>query len=79
MEPLEIKIALMRAEIRQADIARACQVSTAAIARVINGQATSDRIQRMIAKALGQRVEAVFPERYPGKRRADRVLEQLVG
>lgn len=79
MEPLEIRIALMRAQIKQADLARACKVSPAAIGRVIDGLATSDRIQRKIAKAIGKHVEEVFPERYTGKSRADRALERLAG
>jgi lambda repressor-like predicted transcriptional regulator len=61
--------------IRLTDIARSCKVSPASVARVIDGQSTSDRIQRVIAKAIGQPVEDVFPERTRRARR-DRVVEQ---
>lgn len=80
MEPLEIRIALMRAGVRQADIARVAHVTTPHIARVINGQSSSDRVQRMIAKAIGQPVEAVFPERYGrGKDGARELEKRLAG
>jgi lambda repressor-like predicted transcriptional regulator len=79
VKPLEIKIELLRAGIRHADIARAAKVSGPAITRVIEGDSTSDRLQRMIAKAIQRPVDDVFPQR--GQERPGiRVLkERLAG
>jgi lambda repressor-like predicted transcriptional regulator len=63
MDPLEIKIELMRAGIRQSDIAHKGEVSTALVARVIARQTTSARIETMIAKAIDKPVALVFPRR----------------
>lgn len=76
MEPLEIRIALLRADIKQSEIARNCKVSKVSVGRVIDGHSTSDRIQRVIAKAIGQSVEDVFPDRYGRKAKRAREIEQ---
>lgn len=76
MKPLEIRIALLRADVKQSEIARVCKVSKPSVARVIAGQSVSDRIQRVIAKAIGQPVEDVFPERYGRKAKRAREIEQ---
>lgn len=76
MEPLEIRIALLRVGVKQADIARVCKVSKASVGRVIDGHSASDRIQRVIAKAITQPVEDVFPARYGRKAKRAREIEQ---
>ncbi|MBE0598311.1 MAG: helix-turn-helix domain-containing protein [Desulfuromonadales bacterium] len=78
MRPLDRRIALLQAGVKQSDIARAAKVTQPTVAKVIDDKTTSDRIQRLIAKAIGKRVEEVFPARY-GKSRSDRVLERLAG
>jgi lambda repressor-like predicted transcriptional regulator len=81
MEPLEIKIALLRVGVTQADIARVRKVNPVTVHRVIEGHSISDPIQRLIARALDQPVEKVFPERYsPLKKRSiglDRLAERV--
>ena len=76
MKPLEIKIYLLRADVKQAEIAQFCKVSRTSITRVINGYSSSDRIQRAIAKAINRPVEDVFPERYGRKARRAREIDQ---
>jgi len=79
LEPLEIRIALMRAGVRQIDIAQKANVSTASVAGVINKKTTSDRLQRMIARAIDQPVNDVFPEKYGRKKVVTPGLERLAG
>jgi len=81
LEPLDRRIALMRTKprVRLTDLARVCRVSPASIARVLDGQSTSDRIQRVIAKAIGQPVEDVFPERYRKAQREREIDQRLAG
>lgn len=64
MDPLERKIELMRAGISQASIARKAKVSTAHVARVIAGLSTSERVEKMIAKAIDKPWKTVFPRRH---------------
>ncbi|MBF0646919.1 helix-turn-helix domain-containing protein [Desulfuromonas acetoxidans] len=71
--PLEIKIALMRKNCLQADIARICEVSRSHVNRVIKGNVVSDRVQRQIASEIGYPVEEVFPDRYPASGPGPRV------
>ena len=61
MSNKEIKILLIRKDIKQADIARKLKVSTAAICRVIKGNSESRRIKRAIAKALEVDVKDLWP------------------
>ena len=77
MKPLDIRIALMRAGVRQTDIAAAAGVTAGHIACVIDRKSKSDRVQRLIAKALEMTVEQVFPDIYVAKPRAQRVRERL--
>ena len=78
MKPLDRRIELMRAGVRPADIARKANVSHTAVCRVLEDLGTSDRLQKLIAKAIGQPVENVFPERY-GKKTLTPGLERLAG
>lgn len=77
MKPLDIRIALMRAGVRQADIATTAGVTAGHIAGVIERRSKSDRVQRLIARALEMPVEQVFPDIYVAKPRAQRVRERL--
>ena len=79
MKPLDIRIELMRAGVRQIDIAHKAKVSTASVAGVISGKTTSDRLQRLIAKAIGKPAAEVFPERYGRKKVVAPGLERLAG
>ena len=63
MNPIEIKIALMRAGVTQSEIARICGVSPTQVARVIQGS-TSDRVRRAIAGAIKKDVKRIWPEYY---------------
>lgn len=78
LEPLEIRIELMKSGVKSVDIAKTAKVSPSVISRVLDGHATSDRVQRLIAKAIGKKVEVVFPERY-GKKDLTPGLERLAG
>jgi lambda repressor-like predicted transcriptional regulator len=77
MKPLDIRIALMRAGVRQTDIAAAAGVTPGHVACVLDRKSKSDRVQRLIAKALEMSVEQVFPDIYVAKPRAQRVRERL--
>lgn len=63
MEPIEIKISLMRAGISQTEIARRCGVSVTQVKRVIFGS-MSCHIREEIAKAIGMDVAEIWPEHY---------------
>ena len=78
MEPLEIRIELMRAGVKPSQIAERAKVGRPTVTNVIDRKTTSDRIQRMIAKAIGRKVQEVFPERY-GKKAITPGLERLAG
>jgi len=77
MTPLDRRIALMKAEIKPVDIATAAKVSRATVSKVLDGLTTSDRIQRLIAKAISKPVEEVFPARYTKQSRRKKALERL--
>lgn len=78
MEPLDIRIALMKAGVKQREIARKAVVTDQHVGKVIDGKSSSDRVQRLIAKAIGQPVALVFPDRY-GKRAPTPGQERLAG
>jgi len=63
MTPLEIKIALMKACVTQAEIAKRCSVKPPQVHRVINGD-ISDNVRREIAKAINKDVKEIWPEYY---------------
>ena len=60
-DPIEIKIDLIRANILQSQIARKLGVSKVIITNVIKGRRTSRRVKKAIAKAIGRRVEELWP------------------
>lgn len=63
MEPLEIKILLMRAGVTQSEIARRCGVTLAQVQRVIKGD-VSFHIREEIAKTVGKDVSELWPAYY---------------
>jgi len=67
MEPLEIRISLLRAGITQTEIAKRCKVTPTQIRRVIYGS-VSDHVRQEIAKAVGKDVSEIWPEYYLTKR-----------
>ena len=79
MNPLDIRIELMRAGVKQADIARKAKVSDAHVSRVIDGDSTSDRVQKLIARAIGKPVSEVFPGRLGRKKDIAPGLDRLAG
>jgi len=66
MNPERIRLELWkrRKKVRQADIARACQVTRTTVTNVIDRTAVSERVMRAIAAAIGRTPEEVFPERF---------------
>jgi DNA-binding XRE family transcriptional regulator len=60
MSNKEIKILLIRKDVKQADIARKLKVSKTAVHNVIKGISESARIKRAIAEVLGVKVEDLW-------------------
>ncbi len=63
MNSIEIKILLYRKRKSIASIARELGVTDAAIHHVINGRRPSRRVRMAIAKAVGRRVEDLWPSK----------------
>ena len=61
MSKKQIKILLLQNDVKQADIARKLKVSKQAIHNVIKGIAESRRIKIEIARAVGMRIEDIWP------------------
>jgi len=61
MKPIEIKIALIRKGISQAEIAKRAGVSRQMVGLIINRKAVSAMVMRELANALGKTVDQVFP------------------
>ncbi len=62
MTPKEIKILLLRHDIKQAQIAKKLKVSRAAVSLVIKGTAESRRIKQAIAQALNMEVKDLWDD-----------------
>lgn len=62
--PREIRIALMRVGITQAEIARQTKVVASHVCRVIDGIDANDRVRRAIATAIGINIERIWPSIY---------------
>lgn len=73
MSPTDLRVALLRAGVRQMDIARACGSAPANVYAVVHGKTRSLRIERAIASALGLSLVEVWPDRCPhcGSRRRE--------
>lgn len=64
MLPSEIRIALFRAKITQAEISRQAKVSASHVCRIIDGIDKNDRVRRIIAKAIETDVKEIWPSIY---------------
>lgn len=69
-----VKIALMLAQVTQADIARQCKVEPASVSAVVNGRSRSKTIETRIASAVGVLPDVLWPQWYgaEAKRRKKR-------
>ncbi|MCK4267840.1 MAG: hypothetical protein KAX16_03310 [Actinomycetia bacterium] len=81
MPPPEIRIALYRARITQAEIARQTKVAASHVCRIIDGTDSNDRVRRAIAEAIGIDIKRVWPSIYlygeprkPGRPKSDSPL-----
>lgn len=70
MTPLDIRVALLKAGISQASIAREYGCTRASIGNVIDRRMVSRPLQELIARRLGRTVSEVFPERNRRAKRA---------
>jgi len=64
MMPDEIRIAMIRAGVTQAELARRNNVKPISINRIIMGLSVSDRVMRSIAEAIGIDVKRIWPSIY---------------
>ncbi len=60
MTDKEIKILMLKRDVKQVDIARKLRVSNTAIHNVIKGISESKRIKTAIAQALGMKVSSLW-------------------
>ena len=75
MDPKEIRVALLRAGITQAGLARDLDIRPQIVNRVIDGIITSDRVRKHIAKAIDVDIKRIWPSTYlygGGPRKAGR-------
>ncbi len=61
LTPLERKIALLRADVSMADVARDLGVTRAHVSLVVAGDRRRQRVEAAVAAALGLAVDDVFP------------------
>ncbi len=64
MTPTDIRIAMIRAGVTQAEIARDVEVSRNTVHLVIEGRTVSDRIRKRIAERIGMDVGLIWPSTY---------------
>lgn len=64
MDPQEIRVALLRNGISQAEIARRCHVHYSLIGRVIDGNSVSHKVRTAIAEATGIDIRRLWPSTY---------------
>lgn len=64
MDPTEIRVALFRAKITQAEIARQCNVSISMVSRVIDGNSVSHKVRTAIADAINIDIRRTWPSTY---------------
>jgi len=75
IDPKEIRVALIRAETSQAEIARKCNVSPPTVSKVIDGTSVSHKVRTAIAEATGIDIRRLWPSTYimhGGPRKAGR-------
>lgn len=64
MDPVELKIALMRAGVSLSQVARQVGVRRQSVYLVVNGRAVSHRIRQAIAEAVGMDLKRIWPSTY---------------
>lgn len=64
MDPIEIIIAMKRANVSQADIARDVGVTRQSVNLIVHGRATSHRIRQAIADAIHKDIKWIWPSAY---------------
>lgn len=64
MSPVEIKVALLRAGVTQAQIARKTKVHPSHVSRLVEGAKTNDRVRHAIADAAGIDIKMIWPSIY---------------
>lgn len=64
MHPEDIKAALRKRGLTQAQIARNLNVSKTSVCYVIDGRASSRRVAEAIAQAVGLPMGTLWPKRY---------------
>jgi len=75
MDPVEIRVALFRSGISQAEIARQCKVTPPTVCKVIDGISVSHKVRAKIAEATGIDIRRLWPSTYimhGGPRKAGR-------
>jgi len=70
MTPLDIKIALMKADITQKDIARKLKVSPPLISTVIKYGVKSEQVMHEIARSINKDVAEIWPNHFSKKKPA---------
>jgi DNA-binding CsgD family transcriptional regulator len=63
MDAIERKVLMLRAGIRQSEIARRLGLRSQTVCLVVNGRCKSRRVEEEIARALGVSREALWPDR----------------
>ncbi len=63
MDPIEIKVGLLRAQVTQTDIARKLEVAVASVNDVIHKKKVSRKIQQGVADAIKKPFAVVWPEK----------------
>lgn len=81
MMPDEIRIAMLRAGVSQAELARRNQVSPTMINRVVMGLSVSERVMRSVADSIGIDIKSIWPSIYlygsprkPGRPKSESLL-----
>ncbi len=64
MDPTELKIAMMRADVSQKNIADELSVSRQAVHLLFNNRATSHKIITAISKAINVDLQRIWPSSY---------------
>ncbi|MDI3260065.1 MAG: helix-turn-helix domain-containing protein [Sinobacteraceae bacterium] len=72
MEPVEIRIALLRAGYTQSRVARELGLHPNTVQTVVSGAGTSRRVAKRISEVTGIPISKLWPGRYsaPARRRA---------
>jgi len=78
MSPTDIRIAMMRAKVTQAKIARNLGVTQEAVWQIIEGKFVSHRIRTEIANQIGLDIKRIWPSTYMfgGPRKAGRPMHK---